>query len=330
MQQRRRSANALGGVSSSASGSHQYAIGKRASPRSSTASPQPFREDTDDDNGYIMGSWQPFPQPGYTLASSVTPSEETPPKTGFARVGGGRAHYDSPYSIARSNQGLEFPSTERFSQRPSPTPPPVPRYSAADTPSNRSTVTVNHQVSSGLPPGAMSPARPSGHVRTKSQTAVVEDASILFAARAAAAAGPSTLPTNDEPLQPPQINVDTDDSSSDATQPKRNHWYNFRRSRRMSDGNVDQETAQAASNAIDDTGNSNDTGGSVGRSFVVLRTKPPGNAGAQLPSALQAAEPEGQEGRRSFVVIRSNNNPGSSRPILPANPSKSSRRSSFA
>ena len=332
-QQRRRSVNALDGKHSSVSGSHQFAIGKAATPRSSSASPtsQPFREDTDDDNGYIMSAWQPFPQPGYSSTSNVTPSDETP-KSSFTRVAGGRAHYDAPYSIARSSQGLEFPSTERITQRPSPTPPPASRYSAADTSSNRSTVTVNHLVSSGLPPGAMSPARPVGHVRTKSQTAVVEDASILFAARAAAA-GPSTQSATDEPLRPPQIVIDTDDSSSDATQPKRNHWYNFRRNRRMSDGNVDEELAQAASSSAADRAD-NSGGGNTGRSFVVLRAKRPGSAGNQESSEPQTtAEPESQqqEGRRSFVVIRGNSNSvGLGQPVLSTTPGKSSRRSSFA
>jgi hypothetical protein len=52
---------------------------------------RPYKEDSDDEGGYIMRAWQPFPQPVYT------PVDEAPlpePKSGFTRVGGGRAHFD--------------------------------------------------------------------------------------------------------------------------------------------------------------------------------------------------------------------------------------------
>lgn len=125
---------------------------------------RPYKEDSDDESGYIMGSWQ---------ERAATPSFQAAPKSGFTRVGGGRARYDSPYAIERSSVG---PSTEP-TRRPTPSPPPS---RIVETPVNRSSVTVNHAVASGLPPGAMSPAQPSVHVRTKSQTAIIEDASALF------------------------------------------------------------------------------------------------------------------------------------------------------
>ncbi|KAF8341524.1 uncharacterized protein EI90DRAFT_2904831, partial [Cantharellus anzutake] len=62
----------------------------------------PYREDADDETGYIMGAWgnHTFGGPSYQPVSPEN-SETTPATTtsGFARVGGGRAHADSPFSI---------------------------------------------------------------------------------------------------------------------------------------------------------------------------------------------------------------------------------------
>jgi hypothetical protein len=64
---------------------------------------QPYREDSDDDaeSGHIMGAWQSFPGPGprssYDRTSISTPHQHS--NSGFSRIGGSRAHYDSPYAI---------------------------------------------------------------------------------------------------------------------------------------------------------------------------------------------------------------------------------------
>ncbi|KAG1796459.1 hypothetical protein EV424DRAFT_1547104 [Suillus variegatus] len=77
---------------------------------------QPYREDSAE-SGYIMGAWQPFPGPGPRSSSDRT-SISTPPQhanSGFSRIGGGRAHYDSPYAIASETGGsstFTFPSME--------------------------------------------------------------------------------------------------------------------------------------------------------------------------------------------------------------------------
>ncbi|THH11480.1 hypothetical protein EW145_g629 [Phellinidium pouzarii] len=292
----------------------QFAMGNKGStpPSSTHGTPsvlrpeqalRPYREDSDDESGFIMGSWQPFPQAGYGPIDARPPSPvvETPPKSGFARVGGGRAHYDSPYAIQGSTAAVmakhEFPSVERVHQ---PSPPPPSRFT--DTPTNRSTVTVNHAVTTGLPPGAMSPAQPSSHVRTKSQTAIIEDASVLFNL----ASGSPTAPASggrDDPLTPPAIPIETDDSSSDVTQPRRTHWFPFRKTRRMSEGSYPVE-------------------GGGGRSFAVLRDKRP--SGPTISSNTETPAEEG--GRRSFVVLRGNN--ASDDP--PSAPSRSTRRLSHA
>ncbi|EJD01379.1 uncharacterized protein FOMMEDRAFT_111158 [Fomitiporia mediterranea MF3/22] len=302
---RRRSRRPLGNdVRSSTLGSTQpFAIGnKNSSPPSSSHGPpsvlrpehalRPYREDSDDESGFIMGSWQPFPQPGYGPVEDRPPSPvvETPPKSGFARVGGGRAHYDTPYAIANREKSSspmakhEFPSVERIRQA---SPVQTPR---SNTPTNRSTVTVNHPsashaVGSGLPPGAMDAARPQVHVRTKSQVAIVEDASELFNLQT----GSSAVIQDANDLARPTIAVDTDDSSADIAQPKRTLWAKFRRNRRMSDGNFPSEQPDEG----------------TGKSFVVLRDKRVSPATeASKPDPAPEAAPE--ENRRSFVVLRGN------------------------
>ncbi|KAH8118400.1 hypothetical protein DFH11DRAFT_1567211 [Phellopilus nigrolimitatus] len=308
--------------SSNLGSQQQFVVGNKTStPPSSTHGPpsvlrpehalRPYREDSDDESGFIMGSWQPFPQPGYGLVDDRPPSPavQTPPpsKSGFSRVGGGRARYESPYAIDGGSVPTmskhEFPSVERIQSNP--TPPPK----VGETPPNRSTVTVNHAVFSSLPPGAMSPARPAVHMRTKSQTAVIEDASVLFKSGSSTVAQAAKSGGRDDPLSPPRIAVDTDDSSSDVTEPRRTHWYNFRagKNRRMSEGSYPVEQPSE--------------GG--GRSFTVLRDKRP-----SAPSASGVPQPDSavdEGGRRSFAVMRdSDASEGSSAPV------RSARRLSHA
>jgi hypothetical protein len=70
---------------------------------------QPYREDSDDDaeSGHIMGAWQSFPGPGprssYDRTSISTPHQHS--NSGFSRIGGSRAHYDSPYAIVSETGG---------------------------------------------------------------------------------------------------------------------------------------------------------------------------------------------------------------------------------
>lgn len=280
-----------------------FVLGKKdSSPRSSSHGPpsvlrpeqafRPYREDSDDESGFIMGSWHPFPQSGYGPLDdrATSPPAETPAKsTGFTRVGGGRARYDAPYAIQGSSSSAapapkhEFPSVERL-DRTNPSPMPW----TSDSPSIRSTVTVNRQ----LPPGAMTPSRPTVHVRKKSQTAIIEDASSLYNPQA----GTSVViqnNSNNAPTRPAFARAETDDSSSDATQPKRS-WIPsaFRtvtKNRRMSEGSLPAMTK-------DDNG---------GRSFVVIRDKKavaPTSSNMEPDSTATGEE----EGRGSFVVLREN------------------------
>jgi len=170
-------------------------------------------------------------------------------------------------------------------------------------------VTVNHQVSSGLPLGAMEPSRPTAHVRTRSQSAVVEDMSALTVqpGSGSAPARQSQSDLRDGPLVPPQINIADDDDASDASEPKRNHWFNFRKSRRMSDGNFQSEHTSESG------------GATTGRSFVVLRDK--------RPSAPQSADAHTAESSSSAPA--SSDDPETWRSSANAS-DRNSRRSSHA
>lgn len=234
---------------------------------------QPYKEESDDETGFIMGAWQPFPGPGYSPVDDV-PRTPEPPKSGFARVAGGRAHYESPYAI-RAGSTQAFPSTERV-ERKAPasslaqsstreySPPPTPSLGSGPSPKRAD---VNY-----LPAGAAPPV----HMRTKSQTAIIEDASALANIRAQ---GTSAVPAEA---------VDT--TADDAPAPKK-RWYNRRKSRRMSEGDLISMSAQPAQE--------------TGRSFVVVRKQRPGvpakdASGSSTPAGESSADPE----RRSFNVLR--------------------------
>ncbi|KAI9000754.1 hypothetical protein BD414DRAFT_451375 [Trametes punicea] len=236
---------------------------------------QPYREDSDDETGFIMGAWQPFPGPGYNAVEEPAPAPE-PPRSGFARVAGGRAHYDSPYAIA-SGSTQTFPSVER--ENPASTgsvgqSPSIVDYSPPPTPSISS-------AAKGLPPGAMPPA----HIRTKSQTAIIENASALpFLSQQA---GPSESGDAEA-----RGETAVDDNLSALSQPKKKHWYNRRKNRRMSESD-----ALASSSS----------GQEAGRSFVVVRKPRPGVPGplqGLSASAQPAEESLEQRQGQSFEVLR--------------------------
>lgn len=232
---------------------------------------QPYKEESDDETGYIMGAWQSFPRPGYNQVNETSPIPEIP-KSGFARVGGGRAHYESPYAIA-SGSTQTFPSVEnRQSLAPQAStksahqdysPPPTPSMTGA----------AKRAELSDLPPGAMPPS----HIRTKSQTAIIED--------------PSALPfmTGSRPLSQTQNTSAIDDGDEESSPaPKKKHWFNLRKGRRSSDAEATLEVPPAEPEP------------NSGRSFVVVRKQRPGAGGSPGPSSSEP-EPQG-----SFAVIRGN------------------------
>ncbi|KAI0698562.1 hypothetical protein BC835DRAFT_1268740 [Cytidiella melzeri] len=227
---------------------------------------QPYKEESDDETGYIMGAWQPFPGPGYS-AVDVMPAPEQP-KSGFARVGGGRAHYDSPYAITNTSvrgSTQTFPSTERHIG-----PSALSNAMSLEEMSSPSSPSLGSAAISKpleLPPGAMPPGQ-SSHVRTKSQTAVIENASPLIN------------------LSAPSHTTNANDSSAADDTPKKK-WFNIRKNRRFSDAD------QLDVSALDPEPESK-----PGRSFVVVRK---GRPGASSREESTSSEPTEQ---RSFQVLR--------------------------
>lgn len=239
---------------------------------------QPYKEESDDETGFIMGAWQPFPRPGYSPVDDHAPLPD-PPQTGFARVGGGRAHYESPYAIASSSSHRTSTQTFPSVERNVPTSHlansvTAPEYSPPPTPSISSAI-VARKVDPPLPPGAMPPP----HVRTKSQTAIIEDASALI---------------NLTDFRPSQDVVGGEEGAEDdgPTIQPRKKWFNLRKNRRPSE--VEPPVDLPAPDP------------EPGRSFVVVRKARPGvpQSGGGSTSAVSDG--------RSFNVLRGNNNADSS------------------
>ncbi|KAH7914437.1 hypothetical protein BJ138DRAFT_1079613 [Hygrophoropsis aurantiaca] len=273
---------------------------------------RPYREDmdSDDEGGYIMGAWQPFPGPGvrpkYERADSRPSVESAPPTppaptSGFSRVGGGRAHFDSPYAIAGGATGnagstLTFPSVERKVTAGS-----IPRFEEeeAQTPtaSMANVARLPTLTHSGLPPGAMMP-----HMRTKSQTAIIIGDT-----------GMEAVPMRDQGGRTQSNGTERKSDGGDG-QPKKKFWFDFRRNRRHSDGDMldDQDIGGDSEAAEADSGISVKKAAGKGKSFVVIRDrKPQGSPASQADEGQPQADTEAgpssptpKERRRSFVVLR--------------------------
>jgi len=252
---------------------------------------QPYKEESDDETGYIMGAWQPFPRPGYNVVDDKTPTAPDVPTSGFTRVGGGRAHFDTPYAIA-SGSTQTFPSIERDRDRHEPSSqlaaPPITTedYSPPLTPSIPGTVSA--KMAGYLPPGAMPPV----HARTKSQTAIVEHAGT-----------PAPLAYHSHP-QSSHMNSGSQDVGEDGVmgQSKKKHWYNLRKGRRLSEPDSShRQQALSSSSAPSES--------EPGRSFVVVRKQRPGTGTSQQSDAQGSSDPPGE---RSFTVVRGNNQDTSS------------------
>lgn len=260
---------------------------------------RPYREDSEDE-GFIMGAWQPFPRTGYAPVTDglqthapapfqVKQSAASPASSsGFSRVGGGRAHIDTPYAIT-SGSTHTFPS---IGQQESQTAlAPLATFDDYDDdPPSLSNVAREYGT---LPPGAMLPA----HIRTKSQSAIVEDAGGLYlgagrmhqqqpsqgsststsvtgmnvASGSGTGSGGSGSPGL---LSKFMVGTAIADDDDDEDQPKKKPWYHLRRSRHQSiDGALGE--LSAASTHID----------------------------AEL-GGLRAAAAASAQPQRSFVVVR--------------------------
>ncbi|KAF8806230.1 hypothetical protein BYT27DRAFT_7141837 [Phlegmacium glaucopus] len=170
---------------------------------------RPYKEELvmdNGDDGYIMGAWRPFPRPstGYSPVGDgsqtpvagnfvLQPPQKPKPSSspsagtatpGFSRIGGGRAHIDTPYAIATGSTHT-FPSIGQQSQKQ----PSLNQSNSAlagqplfyeqgmednedDMPLSLSNVESGMALgNSALPPSAMQAA----HIRTKSQSAIIEN-----------------------------------------------------------------------------------------------------------------------------------------------------------
>jgi len=255
---------------------------------------RPYREENDDDTGYIMGAWRPFPGPGYGPIGDHATPPESPAKTGFSRVGGGRSHFDTPYSIATGSMHT-FPSTSVDQ-------PPTPRrVSHESNPSVTPSFTnAERKPFSSLPSGAMAPPP---HVRRKSQSAVIEHAPVLpkaalvpSSSHLAAGAALSSFRRHSQLSE--VLSPVLDDDASEVNQPtKKRHWFQLRRARRYSDGTETRAKQDVLT----------DEPGETGRSFVVLRDRKSsqpvasGSGSSSEPSETLAPA-------KSFVVLRGRDN----------------------
>lgn len=235
---------------------------------------RPYREDTDDENGYIMSSWH---KPGYEAVPNeggLTHLDSPTPKSssGFARVGGGRAHFDQPYNaIASNNSTQTFPSVEPSSQRRGSFDSTLPATAFIDA----------ERSYSSLPPGAMAP-----HLRTKSQTAIVENAAAATGG-VVGGSGRQATPVRRQSLHPEIVSPNDDDDDDDLSdsQAPRKKWFTGWKPRRYSDGDD-----SLASPGPDDA--------EGGRTFLGVRRKRQPTVTADEPPAASEAP------SKSFVVVR--------------------------
>ncbi|KAK1224510.1 hypothetical protein PQX77_012589 [Marasmius sp. AFHP31] len=250
---------------------------------------RPYREESDDEAGFIMGAWQPFQnQPtGY-----IPVKEPAPPvkQSGFSRVGGGRAHIDTPYAITGASQSnTAFPSQERTNRPPAfvdqsaSSLPRSPVFEEDSPPPSLSSAAARQQPRQDtLPPGAMQPF----HARTKSQTAIVEDAGMLMGMRrrddsssSAGAIGstgtsrpPSRTTRLDSAPAPPSAYRHSaalsEDDRSSVDQPRKKPWFKLRRNRPHSSEGYRPQDEETPLEPLDIPAPSTTT---PGKSFVVIR-----------------------------------------------------------
>jgi len=249
---------------------------------------QPYREDSDDEGGYILGAWHyEDDQP-----AEPRPSSPVAPKSGFSRVAGGRANIDSPYTMAAG------PSTAF----------------RTNTSNSRSQVTSPAPSASGsnLPPGAMAPGH-IPHSRRKSQSAIIEDTAALLSGPAGVASMKDRTPVP-AATGPESSELMYGDGPSSAP-PKRRNWFNLFTSSsdeesatgsRWSRRGRAQSEADAVPMLPDEPASPEGTSG--GRTFVVIRD----HKSSPLSQAQGPSVEDPDERTTSFSVVRPNRTQGAS------------------
>lgn len=228
-----------------------------------------------------MGAWKPQAG-GYEPVSATQEASPSAPqkKGGFSRVGGGKANMDNPYSSLPSAHLTGSPSTPvtvpaaglpassslgRSGAPPSAFPSSSKRPGSADSSTNPT----------ALPPGA-APA----HIRTKSQTAVVEHFAPHIPQPTSGLAAYST------PV------FSSDDESDPESGPSKKKWNPFSRKKRGSTGGIPASEVDPEHGGLRASGHQ--------QSFSLGET-----------SAAPAATTDAPQ--RSFVVVRKGQS-GSSSP----------------
>ena len=293
---------------------------------------QPYREESDDEDGYIMGAWHSYTKPGYSAVDDQTIPAPTPPSqksSGFTRVGGGRSHFDTPYAIqSDSRASLDRQSLTLNPGIVSPEPDyhlPPTAFKFGTTSSDTSTPSVGIPQNNGppgysghggggggpppptigrtagrqnLPQGAMPPA----HFRVQSQSAVVVHpgpADPFPGPPGSHGSGNGTGASNNpgntpSPMSAPPIRYASEDGAFDPTTPKKKPWYRTLRNKGHSESAADEE----ASPSIDAS-----DGNTAGRSFLVVR-KDQGQGQSKRPSTSGSSGDDAGQKKGSFVVLR--------------------------
>ena len=300
---------------------------------------QPYREESDDEDGYIMGAWHSYTKPGYSAVEDQRFADTPPPpqkSSGFMRVGGGRAHFDTPYAISSDSRAsldrhtppIHYPNT-------SPDPPPN-SFKLGTTSSTTTSPSVGaaHNDPSGsfghgrrnsgsppspvigraggrpnLPHGAMPPA----HFRVQSQSAIVVNpgpGDTSTSPRPSASnilgikPGVSNVPGHvSSPMKVPPTRYTSDDETFDSppTTPRKKPWFRGLRNKGQSEDSTPADEDAGPPAAIGG-------GNAAGRSFVVVR-KNQGQGqspshGKQPSTPGPSGDDDSGQGKGTFVVLR--------------------------
>ncbi|KAG9016937.1 hypothetical protein FRB93_009467 [Tulasnella sp. JGI-2019a] len=247
----------------------------------------PYREDGDDpDKGYILGAFHDEDQLEPALPQQYhytqPPAPAPPSNSGFTRVKGGRANFETPFAI-------RTPPNPEARRQPKPTgesPAPVTVYPPS------SFIHPQHSEASSSISSEPVPKR-VGHSRRRSETAVIADASSLNTQQAGPPSSrgpPSPAFPRQSPLFPPVMPLPMDDDSDSSVAPKRKYWFG---------GSKTPEHRRADSE--DGDSRSHQEEGSTGI-WPFRRTR-----NKSEPDAFRAAEPEPEPGPgpgKSFQVVR--------------------------
>ncbi|KZW04142.1 hypothetical protein EXIGLDRAFT_828063 [Exidia glandulosa HHB12029] len=300
----------------------------------------------DDDDGSIMGAWKNLPQFAESVPEPASPVlAPAPPAqtTGFARIGGGRTHFETPYAIAKNPPPSAFPKRTQAvvpvaapmaativggpavpaiatsSSRPSTSGSGNTVRAGASTPPPSSPQQQQVPAPAYLPPGARPPTAPRQHVRTRSQTAVIEDASTFFTNSVASRRSSQERRDEQSSSAPlpnvPAIRVIDDDTTTDsdtAMPPPRRKWFGTRTNTASSSGPPAQP-GDAEPDWGEDPAAPPGAGQEENKSKWTFRRSR--KSEADLPSIV--TDPPATEGR-SFVVVRQGK---STPPLTPQEPS---------